>query len=399
MALFTLSDIKFKTEPKQISDVNKYQSLNFRFPEDLGNADKGHYMVIFINVQEKSNFNYTEDSVSSSSTIQANRTQLEKDVGEPINVGGIAREAINAAENGVKYGGQTLNNIVNNLQKSDTKAIRETGNLLGKGLDLFSPFGPAVKSIASQTGATAGYLTSAKFLRTTKRTTDTIALYMPDTVNFAQNQNFSDLSLGGELLSRIGAAGYSGLTGGKNAIKNITPFVADFIKQSLSELGASSGQAIFTSIFGAVQNPQLELIYTSPNFRSFNFEFNFYPRSEKEAKNVQNIIQRLKFHQAPELLKGTAGYFLVPPSEFDIKFFYNGTENPNIPKISTCVLTSINVDYAPNGFQTFETGNDASPKMGQTGMPVGIRMTLGFKETQIITKYDYPEAGYTIKNG
>lgn len=398
MALFTLSDIKFKTEPKQISDVNKYQSLNFRFPEDLGNADKGHYMVIFINVQEKTNFNFTEDVVNSS-TIVANRKELEKSVGEPVNLGGIAESAINAAAEGVKYGGPALNSIINNLEKNSNRAVSEVGKGLNKFIDTISPFGSAIKSIAGQTGATAGYLTSAKFLRTTKRTTDTIALYMPDTVNFQQNQNFSDLSLGGELLSRAGAAGYSALTSGKNTIKNITPFVADFIKQSLSGLGTSSGQAIFTSIFGAVQNPQLELIYTSPNFRSFNFEFNFYPRSEKEAKNVQNIIQRLKFHQAPELLKGTAGYFLVPPSEFDIKFYYNGTENPNIPKISTCVLTSINVDYAPNGFQTFETGNDASPKMGQTGMPVGIRMTLGFKETQIITKYDYPEAGYEIKNG
>jgi hypothetical protein len=120
----------------------------------------------------------------------------------------------------------------------------------------------------------------------------------------------------------------------------------------------------------------------------------FYPRSRIEAKEVQNIIDRIRFHQAPEILGnnsagGLGGYFLVPPSEFDIKFYYNGTENPNIPKISTCVLTTVDVDYAPSGFATYEVFEDNNtPTMGGTGMPVGIRMGLVFKETQIITKYD-----------
>ena len=86
---------------------------------------------------------------------------------------------------------------------------------------------------------------------------------------------------------------------------------------------------------------------------------------------------------------GLGGYFLVPPSEFDIKFYYNGTENENIPSISTCVLQTVDVDYAPNGFAAYEVLEDKNvPKWGSTGMPVGIRLGLVFKETQIITKYD-----------
>jgi hypothetical protein len=91
------------------------------------------------------------------------------------------------------------------------------------------------------------------------------------------------------------------------------------------------------------------------------------------------------FHQAPEVLTSSFGRYLVPPSEFDIQFFYNGQENPNIPKVSTCVLTGISVDYAPNGFASYETLLN-SPERGGTGMPVAIRMDLSFKETEIITK-------------
>lgn len=380
MALFSLSDIKFKTEPKRSSSVNKYESVNYRFPEDLGNVDKGHYMVININVQDRTNFDYTYQGEP---TIFSNRTRLAKSTGGPVNLGGIYDEGGNIAK-------EKIDTTIANLNNSQNKIIQD----IGGGLNTVRNFFNTVSNqFVSRTDINGQYLTNAKFLRTIKRTTDTVALYMPDTVNFAQNQNFSDLTLGGENLSFVGAAGYSAISSNReNLLKNVTPFIADFVKrQTSSVLGSSSTQAIFSSALGAVQNPQLELIYTSPNFRSFNFEFNFYPRSEKEAVNVQNIIQRLKFHQAPELLKGSAGYFLVPPSEFDIKFYYNGQINPNIPEISTCVMTSINVDYAPNGFQTFESESDSVPRKGKTGMPVGIRMTLGFKETEIITKYNYPD--------
>ena len=115
----------------------------------------------------------------------------------------------------------------------------------------------------------------------------------------------------------------------------------------------------------------------------------FYPRNEKEATEVQKIIHKLRFHQAPEIDSNSQGFFLIPPSEFDIKFYYNGKENINIPKISTCVLTTIDVDYAPNGFSAYEVAGETYPSTGRTGMPVGIRLSLGFKETEILTKANY----------
>jgi hypothetical protein len=130
----------------------------------------------------------------------------------------------------------------------------------------------------------------------------------------------------------------------------------------------------------------LELLYSRPSFRTFRFDFMFYPRSQKEGKEVQDIIDRLRFHQAPEVAQGgTGGFFMVPPSEFDISFYYNGQVNPNIPKISTCVLEQLSVDYAPNGFSAYEVPGQ-SATMGGTGMPVATRLSLQFKETEIVTK-------------
>ena len=98
--------------------------------------------------------------------------------------------------------------------------------------------------------------------------------------------------------------------------------------------------------------------------------------SEAEAAAIRKIIKEFKFHSAPELLKGSSGRFFVPPAEFDIKFFYNGKENLNIHKISSCVLVGIDINYAAAGQWT--TFSD--------GMPVDISMQLRFKEVEIIHK-------------
>jgi hypothetical protein len=173
-------------------------------------------------------------------------------------------------------------------------------------------------------------------------------------------------------------------------LKNATPFILNAIANQTG----NAGRALFAGFTGTTVNPMMEVIYSSPEFRSFRFDFMFYPRTRIEAKEVRNIIQRIQFHQAPEVLGnnsagGLGGYFLVPPSEFDIEFYYNGTVNPNIPKVSTCVLSTIDVDYAPNGFAAYEVFEDRNtPTPGGTGMPVGIRMGLVFKETRIMTKQE-----------
>ena len=100
------------------------------------------------------------------------------------------------------------------------------------------------------------------------------------------------------------------------------------------------------------------------------------PRSPEEAQVIRDIIKQFKFYAAPELLPGSTGRFFIPPAEFDIKFFYNGRENLNINKISTCVLTRIDVNYASAGqWTTFDDG-----------MPVETMLQLEFQELEIMHK-------------
>ena len=134
------------------------------------------------------------------------------------------------------------------------------------------------------------------------------------------------------------------------------------------------------------------------DLRTYNFEFVFSPRSQREADMVWQIIYEFRRHSAPEFAKSVSlnltnnpansfgstgelgGLILIPPSEFDITFLRKTPsgfiENTNIPRMSTCVLSQVQVDYASSGsFVTFEDG-----------MPVQTRMALSFIELNIITR-------------
>ena len=59
MALFTLTDIRFNSDKNRTSNKiigDKYKINTLRYPIDLGEVDKGHYMVIHINQQRRTQF-------------------------------------------------------------------------------------------------------------------------------------------------------------------------------------------------------------------------------------------------------------------------------------------------------------------------------------------------------
>lgn len=336
MSIFSLTDISIaqtlsQKDPKELrllgGKEEKYGYTVQRYPIDIGALDKSHYMVIHVNKQIQSKFG--KEVHGEYPTIFEN----------------IASR--NSVTLGVG-GGNISTSIVDNIDK---------------------------------------------LARSIVRTTDTIVLHMPDTLNFSHQQSYETLEVNTgkkSLAPLIGASAgvvLSDLKTGKKAMdyaRNLGPMIANYLAKD-----SAFAKTIFVGVTGTVINPMMEIIYSSPRFREFQFDFMFYPRSEKESYRLQNILETLKFHQAPEIKQESAGYLLVPPSEFDIKFYYRGTENPNIPKISTCVLTGLNVDYAPNGFAAYETPDSTGPYIGGTGSPVAIRMTLSFTETELLTKQSY----------
>lgn len=214
----------------------------------------------------------------------------------------------------------------------------------------------------------------------TKRTSAAISLYMPDTVIFDQGIKYDTVSLT-NALGDIGTALYgvsSLLEGGWSSFAG-----------SMGSLAASALGQIKTGMnipdlkdiilqkgIGIADNPQNLVLFREIAFRKFQFEFILTPENEKESNTINQILYLFRYHSAPEVKSGSAGRFFVPPSDFDIEFIHNNDINKNLPKISTCVLENVTIDYAAGGkWTTYYDGNSTQTKL-----------TLQFMETQIPTK-------------
>lgn len=412
MALFGFSDITFNKGPSgngfkgPLANLsgNQFTSRSYRYPLDLGSADKGHYMIFYIRQQNNSSFDSTpvDDSAinQTSSSFQSNDI-VNFSQGKPSVA--FAGEFMNKFNSGLGQLNEKTNGVLSGVTSGISKGVGAVTQGIESGLN--NLFGQKTSSLSGDNASTQTVIsnsiksiTDKRFgaLKKTTLTTDSIALYMPDTLNYVYVQGYTDMSPGNSILGQAITAGtdelekylsgQSGTESSKNAvIKAGAAALISGAKEKAGEVGALGAFAAT----GVVTNPMLELLYVSPSFRTFQFDFFFYPRDERESLEVQKIIERLRFHQAPEVSDQLGKGFLIPPSEFDIRFYYNGSQNPNIPQISTCVLENINLNYAPNGFSAYEVPNENTPSLGRTGMPVSIQMTLQFKEVTYLTKEDF----------
>lgn len=395
MALFTLTDIKIRDQKNRISlSKNTFNSDTYKFPLDIGEIDKGHYVVFNIYVSQFIQQNYKcTPSVKGLTQNQSGAT-----IGD---ITGAARDlTVSAANFATGLLNEKTANFVRNIGSSVSGVIKDGLNAvesteIGKqGVEISTQFFNQIKRYET------GNLSSARVANKVTQIADTIVLYMPNTMNYSQQQFYREISRNDYLTNA--AVGIDMLKEGNFNVENIIPYLAGTFNRQIGEFANSIGSsgtvsAILARNFG-IENPRAELLYTRPSFRTFNFEFVLYPRSEKEAHEVQKIITKFNHHSVPSLKDGSAGQYLVPPAEFGISFFYNGIENPNIPKIKQCVLESINADYAPNGFHAYESSSGLGPSLGGTGMPIAIRLTMNFRELELLTKSDYPDKNYGNKD-
>jgi len=218
-----------------------------------------------------------------------------------------------------------------------------------------------------------------------------IALYIPDTVNVTYGAQYDDISLTESLGKAyfLAQAGTSMLDlfkeSGDKTFEQLAnkagsdPFLRKAVADAVgSKLGMNNLGDLALRGIGQAMNPQLQVLFRGVGFRTFQFDFVFTPYSKEETETVNKIIKAFKYAAAPKI-NATAyfsqGLFMEVPYPFRIQFFYKGEENPYVHRIGETVLENVSVDYGPNGWATFNDGS-----------PVQIKMTLQFKETVIVDK-------------
>lgn len=131
--------------------------------------------------------------------------------------------------------------------------------------------------------------------------------------------------------------------------------------------------------------------------RRFSFEWDFSPRSEKDAKIIASIIYAFKKYSHPALTKG--GIYLDYPAQFRIGFFNKLQENDYLFKIGLCACTKCDVTYGGDELGFLReirslNGDTSSGSNTAVGAPANtVKLELEFSELELLTRQRI-QAGY-----
>lgn len=256
------------------------------------------------------------------------------------------------------------------IQEVDPLSYEQNKSFLANVDDLYSSVKNSITNFTDKVSSGSLTTDNLAFAQPKTKSAGTISLYIPDTVNFQYGASYTDTSMVGAVKDVVsGAAGAVSPLAGR-----VVDNVASAVTSDMSKIGQQSA--------GYAMNPQQQLLFQSITFRTFQLAFTFTPYSKEEADTVTKIIKKFKTHAAPKLVTQSAGMFFNPPSMFDIRFLFNGSDNPNINKVARSVIESIDVNYAPNGWAAHTDG-----------APVQTTLTMNFKEMILLDRTKL-EQGY-----
>jgi len=355
-----VQDIDLQSSPTGLLTDDPLKSTILKYPLDVTqNFQNGHYMLFYVNVQEKTKYDYgKEDSVF---------------VGDEDLKGLSAKEQRYIKLQEIRSG--------KNL-RTDGGGGKGNNTTYGViGVDKFGNEMKGQKASKNIKGVSSAF-------NNTRRISDAVSIYLPPNVTDSTSATYNDSKTG--VAGFLVASGAAALKEGGDAAaitKSIVAGTKGLLGDSaaraiggVAELAGAEGvEALTKKAFGNADNPYMEVLFDSMNLRTFTYNFNFAPKSQEEAYEVQRIIQLFRFHMAPELRPGVNRY-LGLPSQFDIHYMFlsksgQTSENNFYNKISTCVLQNCDVNYTPNGVKSFEDGG-----------PTATTMTLTFKEIELLTK-------------
>jgi len=325
---------------------SKYNYNAIQYPSDLTSSGKGHAIVFDIYQPQSASAGEVVSTVSNGfkkasegllSAIDAGTSAIGSGVNTVLTNPTAAGEAVAAGVQNAKQ------SVLNNTEKASTLFTGMLSSQLPEGL----------------TGASQ---TVTQFMEMKKDLRATVSLYMPETLSFNYTTSYGEESIMGA------AASLPGLLGKPASFVN-SVMDNQAVKLALNKLGYAF-------------NPQEQVLFQGINFRTFEMSFTFSPRSANESSKVQQIVKLFRSYAAPTIVTGLAGFFYTPPGVFNLSFKKDGAVNPNINKLTDCVLESVAVNYAPNGWSSHKDGQ-----------PTQMTMDLSFKETVLVDR-DKIEQGY-----
>ena len=184
-------------------------------------------------------------------------------------------------------------------------------------------------------------------------------------------------------------AGKNAAEKGVKSIANDKNILTAVIAAKVTENTLGGAANVLARQYGAVPNPNTELLFNGPSLREFSFTFKMSPRGPKEAKDVRTIIRYFK--QAMSVKRTESVLLLKSPHTFAISYLTGKDAHPYLNKFKECALTSCSVNYTPYGsYMTYgKKKNDNRTPDIDTHSMVAYELTLGFQELEPVFDDDY----------
>ena len=369
----------------------------YRYPFDLGDSpEHQNFMVIDI-FENKGHGLHGEHSTKPifASETEGESALQDKAASAIDNAQTVLPEAIVLA--GLVGGSSFLKGSVGKLLKGTnlvTSGIAKDtlAQVIKAGGQNFETLGKGEEGFVQEALGLAGSM---------KRANKTICLYMPGNgletsykatykeADFTKIGQMSTLVQGGiknlASMATNGGMDESTKAASEAISKQMAMNVVKDLGKTLDTLGTDMGLEGETNLEKLVEagqhrkakNPFMLQLFESVDRRSFSYNFEFMPRSQKEVEEVYAIIRTLKRYALPSRALG--GRFLDFPAEFRVTYVNTDRENLYLYRIARCALTDITVKYGTNPFTTFKPDESGAA-------PTKIELTIGFSELEILTQ-------------
>lgn len=222
-----------------------------------------------------------------------------------------------------------------------------------------------------------------------------IRLYLPPALTFADNIEYDNNAELGVIGGSV-TAGLSGRSGsasiraadvkavalsGLNSIKDLVVGAATQDAARLAALRASSTTTvakvlgrrtpdIVSSVTRTAVNPNRRTLFRSVRPREFTFSFTMIANSAREAKEIDAIIQKFRFHMYPEPLNPSTGSNLDDffaynyPDAIETSMTYNGRSVAQ--PIQRGVVSALQTSYNPSSMGWHIDGYPSEVQMSVT---------------------------------
>ena len=220
----------------------------------------------------------------------------------------------------------------------------------------------------------------------TQRSSTFITLYMPPQIKNITGAQYKD-----QEISAVITTGGSALTDQleQGQLEKLALIVGrDKLVQlgggALSMFGAEGLRDALTLASGRLISNRMELVFDGVTKRQFTYTFNFYPKSEEEAQEVDKIVRTFRANMLPTRNGNINNILdLGVPNEFNIDYMYKGQQNSFMNKIGNCVLSDMDVTYGGDKFAGFRLSQN---EFGNGSPPTETTVTLTFREIDILTR-------------